>query len=1064
MSKKLAKISRPAVNNVVLRQRLFKVLDKARERPAVWLSAPAGSGKTTLISSYLESRHINHIWYQIDTFDSDLGTFIQNFGEAARSAIKERKRLPVLLPIHHGSEEVFLKNYFSKLLERFKTPGVVVFDNYQILEDVHILNDCLSEFLKDRCEDICFIFVSRNDAPEKFSLLQSRQLLTYLSGPIIDFNKDEMSNVIFNIRPDILSDAAYSARLQEQSKGWVGGLILLLDDFSRDIDSLEIESNSSDKKHIFDYFASEVFNKADVNVQEFLLKTSFLTRMTIGAAKDISGSKQARLFVKRLLRNNYFIYRHGVIKPEYEYHPLFQDFLRERALELYGDDEIVVLKNTAALLLNEMGYTDEAIALYMQSESWDNACKLICLKAKNMIEQGNSVQLGRWINDFPEKTMKSSAQINYWLGMALLHYDSRKSRNAFEQAYVLYVSTGDVEGQYLAWSGVVDTYSFAFDSFCGTDEWVEKFEELQSRHPKIPGFETRARVAFSLGSLLHWINPTHALYKKNLKTIEMLHRLVPNKTVKIVSAMQLILYYGQTGEVAKVKQFCLSVKRYHTNIGGMSFLDAFLEAMLIMGDWLSADFALSKEDVDNINIRVREEGLEFFSGAVLAQALYHAEILGDTERVEKLLVAYKKDINADKVLDIGHHQIHESIYHIMKGDIKKALECAEYAVVCSTQACTFYPDWFHRLVRAYLYIENAQHVKASEEIDDIFKIQEQLHSHTGKAICLMLYAWMAYKNHNFMMMIENISQAFLICENKNIRSYAFWPHKMIRALCAKSLKEGVHVKYATELIRIYDYQPAPDSGFDDTWPWPIKIYTMGRFDIIDYGVRLNLGRKTPKRCLELLKVIISSGKHNAASSDHVVEAMWPELDGEAGYNALNTLLYRLRKLLGISLVIQHDGYLSLDRDRCWVDVWYIEERLDELHTIDDLEHEAQYIQLQSITKLYRGSFLDNENAGGWMLSMRERMRFKMLNVIRLVGEKLHSESEYEKALYLFHSGLELDDLSEHLYQGIMSCCLKLGRYSEGVIAYQRCRDIFSKVLQTVPSKATEELRAALQQA
>ncbi|MFN3479813.1 MAG: hypothetical protein ACK415_05450, partial [Thermodesulfovibrionales bacterium] len=79
----IAKISCPSISGIVPRERLFNLLDNSLRRPVVWISAPAGSGKTTLVASYLDSRKIQCLWYQVDEGDADIPTFFYYMGLAA---------------------------------------------------------------------------------------------------------------------------------------------------------------------------------------------------------------------------------------------------------------------------------------------------------------------------------------------------------------------------------------------------------------------------------------------------------------------------------------------------------------------------------------------------------------------------------------------------------------------------------------------------------------------------------------------------------------------------------------------------------------------------------------------------------------------------------------------------------------------------------------------------------------------------------------------------------------------------------------------------------------------
>jgi len=122
------KITPPGVSGLVQRQRLFDLVDKERNKPIVYVSAPAGSGKTTLIASYLDYHKLQCIWYQCDGGDSDLATFFYYMGRAAKKANPRKKKiLPLLTPEYLQGIPAFTRRYFEELYSRLTPPRSPLF-------------------------------------------------------------------------------------------------------------------------------------------------------------------------------------------------------------------------------------------------------------------------------------------------------------------------------------------------------------------------------------------------------------------------------------------------------------------------------------------------------------------------------------------------------------------------------------------------------------------------------------------------------------------------------------------------------------------------------------------------------------------------------------------------------------------------------------------------------------------------------------------------------------------------------------------------------------------------
>ncbi len=169
-SSTLAKLSQPRLSAPLLRERLFALLDTSRERPVVAVVGPPGSGKTTLVASYLGTRHVTGIWYQVDEGDADAATFFYYLRLALRQAVRRSgPALQLLTPEYHKDLPGFARRFFRQFYARLAPPAVVVFDNFQDVPEDSPFVAIVREALSQIPPGVNVILCSRSDPPPDFA-------------------------------------------------------------------------------------------------------------------------------------------------------------------------------------------------------------------------------------------------------------------------------------------------------------------------------------------------------------------------------------------------------------------------------------------------------------------------------------------------------------------------------------------------------------------------------------------------------------------------------------------------------------------------------------------------------------------------------------------------------------------------------------------------------------------------------------------------------------------------------------------------------------------------------
>ncbi len=481
-----------------MRERLFSQIGKNRaERPVLWLSGPAGSGKTTLVSSYIESSKLPCLWYQVDERDGDVASFFSCMGLAvkkARPAI--RRPMPLFTPEYHMGLPAFSKNYFEEVYRRLRSPFTIVLDNYQDAPDESRLHEAMASGLAILPENITFLLISRSGPHPRLARLRASGRMGLIGWDEIRFTEDEIKDIVRDRlsgkAPEMPDEAL--AKLYAVTDGWIAGVILMLERMCvKGID--HIPEAEVQQTGVFDYFANEFFERVSNEVRQFLLKTAFLPMVSADMAGELTGMENAERILDDLSLGHYFTSRyptgHPGQKTVYQYHPLFMDFLRHRAKANLSGGELAMLKKETAHLLAASGQTEDAAELFMGAGNWQGLIDLILSSAHKFIEQGRYGTLEKWIDGVPPDILESSPWLLYWKGACRMPFEPPRSLHFFERAFDLFSRDGDETGGLLSWSGAVEALMFTWDDLNPLDRWIDWLDDRQRRNRSFPPLRLR---------------------------------------------------------------------------------------------------------------------------------------------------------------------------------------------------------------------------------------------------------------------------------------------------------------------------------------------------------------------------------------------------------------------------------------------------------------------------------------------------------------------------------------------------------------------------------------------
>ena len=214
--------------------------------------------------------------------------------------------------------------------------------------------------------------------------------------------------------------------------------------------------------------------------------------------------------------------------------------------------------------------------------------------------------------------------------------------------------------------------------------------------------------------------------------------------------------------------------------------------------------------------------------------------------------------------------------------------------------------------------------EAWSHLHKTFHFAERFKSRLLEYYGLMIEAYFYFEQGDEISGLASLRKALAIGKGSGIfMTYVDQP-AVTASLCVKALEENIKVPYVQHLIRNRRLIPENPPLHLENWPWHLKVFTLGRFELSKGDKPIPSSRKIPQKPLAMLKVMIALGG-KGVKEEQLSDILWPEADGDDAHNSFITTQHRLRQLIGHENAIQHkEGRLTLDERLCWVDVWAFE--------------------------------------------------------------------------------------------------------------------------------------------
>ncbi|MBI4671598.1 MAG: helix-turn-helix transcriptional regulator [Chloroflexi bacterium] len=398
---------------LVSRPRLIERLNAGLQHtPGVTLiSAPAGFGKTTLLSHWIPQAGRPVAWLSLDEHDNDPPRFfaylvaaLQTIGIEFDDPVLTWQMVTWLGAAPGGS----LQGLLIPLLNRLAAAPacVLVLDDYHLI-DAPTIHQGIGFLLERVPPQFHLVLSSRADPPLPLARLRARQQLTELRAADLRFSRAEAVAFFRQLESSPLSSEQIAA-LENRTEGWVAGLQLVAHSLQgQDAAAVAafVDDFAGSQRYVSDYLADEVFTSQPGSVRQFLTQTAILERFTADLCDAVTGNDDGHAVLDHLDRVNLFLVALDGQRCWYRYHHLFAEFLRQQLERDTPDDEQAALHRRASQWYETHGWINDAIDHALRAGDWESAVRLLNVALDSVQRPQQYQTWQRWLAALPETVL-----------------------------------------------------------------------------------------------------------------------------------------------------------------------------------------------------------------------------------------------------------------------------------------------------------------------------------------------------------------------------------------------------------------------------------------------------------------------------------------------------------------------------------------------------------------------------------------------------------------------------------------------------------------------------------
>jgi LuxR family maltose regulon positive regulatory protein len=591
-----------AASKLVSRPRLIELLNQGMNGKLILISAPAGFGKTTLLSEWINQSGAPICWVSLDQYDNDFERFFSYIIASLNTIdIKIDEQVLSLYQPKIGDDFTAFLTPLINQITTIDQQFCLVLDDYHQIQTPEI-HDAVRFLLENLPSKMTIVMATRSDPQIKLSKLRSQGELCEIRAADLRFTIEEALFFLDQIMGIELTISDVT-QLAKKTEGWIAGLQLAAISLQKNPDQHAfVQAFAGDDRYIADYLLDEAMSSQPPHIQNFLLQTSLLEQLNSALCNVITGRNDSKEILTELRRANLFLVTLDSQRNWYRYHHLFRDLLQQHLKQTLLPEQIASLHLRASEWYKAHNMIVEAIRHAFDSGEMLHVARLVEENIFTLFDEGEIRTLIRWMEMIPDKVKRNRPWLNIAHAWALIYAGNIKTgEDLLQHTEIELCKLEDVE------QAQAKGYIYAIQSYSSWLQGKSAVAENLARQALdlIPSndLSLRAFASLSLGAALVQAGKLEEATEALQNSMEW--GIASNNIhIYILAAGNMAYHFLDKGQIRKAERVCQEVFTFFDNERAREQVPAIAQVYSML-----TSIYLVRNELDQA-LQCAQEGLE----------------------------------------------------------------------------------------------------------------------------------------------------------------------------------------------------------------------------------------------------------------------------------------------------------------------------------------------------------------------------------------------------------------------------------------------------------------------